>query len=76
MLLGAALGPRGRPALGALISAGAYLAVGFVWVIAWNTSLRFRDHTALPEMSQPTNVLALVLTWPWQSVVWLADPFL
>jgi len=38
---------------------GAYLALGFVWVTAWNTVLRFSDHTVLPEMTQPTNVFAL-----------------
>lgn len=56
------------------MSVSAYLAAGFMWVIAWNTILRFRDHTTLPEMTQPTNVLALVFTWPWQVAVWLADP--
>jgi hypothetical protein len=74
-VVGAALRPRGSALLGAVSAASAYVALGLLWVVVWNTTLRFRDHFILPEVSGPVMVLATVLTWPGQAVGLLLDPF-
>ena len=74
-VVGAALRPRGSALLGAMAAASAYIALGFVWVILWNTTLRVRDHFILPEVSGPVMVLSTVLTWPGRAAGFLLDPF-
>jgi hypothetical protein len=74
-VVGAGLRPRGSTLLGAMAAASAYIALGVVWVVLWNTTLRVRDHFILPEVSGPVMVLATVLTWPGQAVTFLLDPF-
>jgi hypothetical protein len=56
-------------------AASAYVALGLVWVVAWNTTLRFKDGFILPEVSEPMIVLATVLTWPGQAAGLVLDPF-
>ena len=73
-VVGAALRPRGSALLGVVAAGSAYVALGIVWVVVWNTTLRFRDHFILPEVSGPVMVLATVLTWPGHTVGLVLDP--
>lgn len=66
VVTGAGIRPRGSVLLGTVLGAGLYLAIGVVWVVAWNSMFRFRGHIELLAVSDPVAFVATALTWPWQ----------
>ena len=75
LFAGASLSPA-RPGRGAAFGALAYLGCGVLWVLAWNSALRFHEDILLPELRDPDRVLVTVATWPWQAFGWgILDQF-
>jgi hypothetical protein len=68
LIAGAAL--AGRRRFGAAIAAILYLTAGCVWVVAWNTWLRFRDDMLVTPLTGPVEIVSSVLIWPWTTVMW------
>jgi hypothetical protein len=65
VVTGAGIRPRGSALLGSVLGAGLYVAIGAIWVVAWNSVFRFRGHIELLVVSDPVSLVVTVLTWPW-----------
>lgn len=66
VMVGAGTRPLGSVQLGAVPGAGLYLALGVIWVVAWNNVFRFRGNIELLAVDELTSFVVTVLVWPWQ----------
>jgi hypothetical protein len=69
--VGAGSRPGGKAHIGALLAGIIYVACGLIWVLAWNAAIRVRGDMSLPQLTDPVQIAATTLTWPWQLAVWL-----